>query len=241
MNLHKKGVAAFIISGIAGIAAITQASFALPPAVNCPGQHSDQGALSAHRLPTSQGECLLEVSPESDGLNYRSFTFSSSGLFQIFNSFEPLHAQPVSGARAFFIFPRKRLPDFHFSEANQQLTVTLSDQSKLTFSTATGRAVQWDHMFTESLDVNRTNQGGFEINGPRTLILDTGWAFRKPAYAIASGKSEFRDAFGNRCALLNRELFIYDGSAAYDPKFRFAKDSELKNFLAERCPQLSFE
>lgn len=231
----KRGTTVFFLTGIVTFA---QASIAPPQALNCPDQFDSVDQVSVHRLPTAQGECLLFVTPDTDQLTYRSFSFSNTGMFQIFNSYEPGDSQPLSGARTYFLFPRKRLPDFYFSESDHRLTVTLSDQSSMTFSTETARAIDWEHAFTEETSVNRKNKGGFEITGGKFLILDTGWAFRKPAYTVASGKSEFRDSQGSRCTLPNRDLFVYGQN---DPKLRFASDSDLKKFLAERCPQLSFE
>lgn len=248
MIFSNKAATAFLFTATVWITALVhgvlhsgnaqaERSTALPIALNCPDQFDSIDQLSAHRMPTPQGECLLEVTPETQGFNYRSFSFSNSGLFQVFNSFEAQNGQPLSGARTYFLFPRTGLPDFHFSEGDHRLTITLSDQSTLIFSTETTRAVDWDYAFTEAHKVDRKNRGGFEITTSKSLILDTGWAFRKPAYTIKSGKSEFRDHQGNHCTLPNQDLFIYGG---YDPKFRFANDSDLRKFLTERCPLLSF-
>ena len=236
---HKKVGATFSIFLAIGAIGAAQATLA-PAPLNCVDQFDSVDRLTAHRMPTPHGECLLAVSPDTSGLNYRSFSFSNSGLFQVFNSFNPQGSQPISGARTYFIFPRTGVPDFRFSEINHRLIVTLSDQSTLTFSTETTRALDWDHAFVEAPSVNRQNQGGFEINSAKTLILDTGWAFRKPAYTIELGQSDFKDHLGTHCKLPNRDLFIYDGSSASDPKFRFATDTDLRKFLTERCPLLSF-
>ncbi|MBI4425665.1 MAG: hypothetical protein HY554_18180, partial [Elusimicrobia bacterium] len=67
------------------------------------------------------------------------------------------------------------------------------------------------------------------------LMLDAGFRRGELPSGRPESESVFRSAYGQRCAVKNKEVFAYAGG---EPSFKFS-DVELSAWLRTRCPGLS--
>ncbi|MCM2322662.1 MAG: hypothetical protein NDJ90_05325 [Oligoflexia bacterium] len=191
---------------------------------------------------SAPGDCFVNITPRDNlDLVYRSYLFAASGLWLAFNSYGDGPESSDTGAREYYLFPRKGLPSYSVLPGGE-VQITLSTGDPLTVDTATGRLLSLGGgKFTEASVVDRANRGGLEIDEYRGLVLDVGYRQGSSPSQRSAGRSEFRDALGNRCTLINKELFRYPESNEEEVTFRYATDRELADFLRKRCPDLRVE
>lgn len=180
------------------------------------------------------GECAVFATPQNKpGLVYRSYLFTDSGLFQIFNSFDETENHNATGVRAYFFLPRQN-----------KVTFKLRKDGDLQIETAAGRTVIieakdarlkkiTDAKFEESIDVKPENNGGVELVEAKFLFIDTGFAFGDSPYTDPDRHSTIHDSEGRICDLQNSELFTLAKGEA-----RLKSDLELAQILSKSCPLL---
>ena len=207
------------------------------PAVNCTEYLRRQGAFQLHRFETDDGICYLSADPfnPSVDMKYRSFLFSHQGLLMVFNSFDPEETSKSHGARVFHFFPRNATPDM----------VVQGDEILVKSSTAgiEFRLSRLQHQLlgmnggqaTEASLVDPQNAGGVELSKVQALYLDSGFRRGQDPTVNPQAKSRFIDSAEQSCSVKNSEVFKYNADG--DPSFKFS-DSDLKTFLARRCPAL---
>lgn len=187
----------------------------------------------------SSGNCWVTVSPlETSDMIYRSFLFGSDGMLMVFNSFGDGPEWRDTGAREFYLFPRRMMPDFRFASDGNLIVTTASgaaaefDRQKTRFLSLT------DAVVNEATNVDRDNSGGIEIPEHDGILLDLGFAFGHSPMGKSDSTSRFTDRAGKTCAVLNREIFDYPGNSEDEIALKHPTDAELARFLAKRCPEL---
>lgn len=201
----------------------------------CEAMSETSGALRVFRIPSS-GRCIVHVAGHDVGARSRSYLFSSNGLFMVFNVFGDTGSiSRDTGARAYFIFPRARQPEFRKSDSGEVIVSATSGQD-VAFSPITAMLKSFGGMdLHEDPEITATNSGGVELR-PRdgVIILDTGWKTGGVAYSNPSGQSEFVFPAGASCKVWNKEIFDYSANPT-DPRLRFGSDEELYRYLRQRC------
>lgn len=189
----------------------------------------------------SSQSCSLSIHPMEAyyDMIYRDYSFSSDGLFQVFNSFGMGDDSSDTGAREFFMFPRpNKFVSHRWDYDNKRLIVTNITGDEFVFDTRKARLMSISRGVVKvANNVERTNKGGVEFENYPGVILDGGWAFGSSPTGRRNGSSIFTDSKGKKCTVKNSDIFKYTSSG--DVIFKYASDSSLKNFLTARCPALS--
>jgi hypothetical protein len=214
----------------------TLVSFQSKASLNCTEYLRRQGSFSFNRLETNDGNCILSVDPFNPPASfiYRSFLLGADGSLMVFNSYGTGEAPDQTGARVFYFFPRNTAPDVsleaNYSKAQSAtsgLSIFLSlDQHRMAGMTG-GDVI-------EASRVSPTNSGGVEFQNLKFLYLDAGFHLGEDPTGIPTATSKFIDTGKRSCSVKNSEIFKY---VDQNPIFKFS-DSELKVFLAKRCPSL---
>jgi hypothetical protein len=185
-----------------------------------------------------RGQCLIRIGPVEKGLAHRGYVLGSNGVFLVYNSFGEGSNTRSSGGRAYFIFPRKRMPSFEVLSTGD-VDVRLASGGTVRFSASGSNILSMSGQeFSEDPKVRRNNKGGLEILNSNTLILDTGFQMGEGAYYFRNRTSVFRDQYGATCQVRNGEIFKYP---RYDAFLGFETDQDLKSFLERRCPRLNLD
>lgn len=202
--------------------------------LDCSEQTWGAGSLKISSVVLGNGDCAVSILPNSSGLHFREFLFSSSGLFKVFISTEGPE-KTSTGSRNYFLFPRKQGLGFVENSSGSEFSVVLSNGEAARFSTLTGALLGVSgSVVTEDPRVALDNYGGVEFKSVSGVLLDTGWQIYDPAFDRKDRQSLFRDSKGNYCPVINSEIFSYSG----EPQLKFATDAELAVFLRARCPTL---
>ncbi|MGE3974570.1 MAG: hypothetical protein AB7F59_08605 [Bdellovibrionales bacterium] len=138
---------------------------------------------------------------------WRSYSYSQSGLFMIFMNFDESDDPHSTGARSYFVFPRKMEPRFQFTENELEVLDAAGHLHRFDLRTA-----KYLSMSESVLEVNskivRENQGGFKIKSSKHLLLDNGFALGELPYVDENASSFFR-LEEKTCTVHHRELFSY--------------------------------
>jgi hypothetical protein len=216
---------------------LSSAAFAARPAPEaCTDFHVRHGAFHFQRLSSSDGSCFLTADPFDVGdFFYRSYLLSNDGLFMVFNSYGQGENSTSSGARVYYFFPRKSLPELMETDGKSFLQFATPGIEMILSQSETKILGFYGAEFKEDPKVNSDNKGGLEITKAKTLYMDAGFALGHDVTTERNSKSTFHDTRGESCEVLNKEVFSY--TADGDTNFKFT-DSELKEFLKTRCPRL---
>lgn len=187
------------------------------------------------RLAFSPTDCVLKASPNAALLTYRAFMLSSQGKLMVFDSYNGSSGSGATAAKSFHFFPRDRHPTIvdvngkvEFQTANNKVSFRF-DQNKAILNQMIGGEMTIDH------NVTPTARGGLVIVKSQSLMLESGFLQGSDPTSKPKGNSLFRDSKNQTCSVVNTEVFEYFNSG--DNMFKFT-DSELKDFLKERCPQI---
>lgn len=187
--------------------------------------------------------CSISVHPMEAyyDLIYRDYSFSSDGLFMVFNSFGPGEDSSSTGAREFFLFPRPVGQLSHsWDDSTQRLTIKNITGDEFVFDSRKARlmSITRGNVIVAN-DVDPKNKGGVEFQDFPGLIMDGGWSLGASPTGKKSNSSVFQDAKGKKCSVKNSELFKYTSTG--DNIFKFRSDSGLQSFLKTRCPSITFQ
>lgn len=196
-----------------------------------------EGAVKFERFRADSGTCFLGIDPFDVPANwkYRSFLMTDEGLFMVFNSYRNGMAAADHGARVFHFFPRKVTPGYTLSKGQLEVQTSapgieiLFKTDKVKITGMNGGDIK------ESSSVSPSNSGGVQLSNVKTLYLDSGFMMGQDPTGNPDRESTFIDFKNNRCVVKNSEIFVYDSDG--DSRIRYS-DSELKDFLAQSCPEL---
>ncbi|MEN0057806.1 MAG: hypothetical protein AAGB31_03140 [Bdellovibrio sp.] len=183
--------------------------------------------------------CFFSITP-LDGykeLIYRDHLLTSQGLFMVFNSFGPGDESVTTGAREFYMFPRKEKQFSHtWNDETRELIITHVTGDVFTFDSQKAELKSIGQAQVKVADkVDPKNRGGVEISQYPGLLLDGGFKLGSSPTGVSTAQSTMKDVLGNTCSVKNSELFRYP--AGGDIIFRYT-DKALGAFLKKRCPQL---
>lgn len=204
----------------------------------CPEKNEEKvGGFSLHsRRSAISGQCnvWLGGEPHVGNTPYRSFAFSSRGIFQIFISLGD--RRNSTGSRSYFLFPRKQDPSFEVK--GEEIIVRGSWGGEIHFSSESKKILKIDGAhFIQDPVISPKNEGGISIKTFDGLMLDTGFAMGGTAYyRNPNGISTFQDRNATTCKVTNSKIFDYLDNE--NPVFKFKTDAELKEFLSQTCKQL---
>lgn len=183
--------------------------------------------------------CFITVHPRNSyvDLIYRDFLFDNFGLFQIFNSYGDGPESTTTAAREYLFFPRsKPTIEYNYDAATKILKVVSTSGKVFSFNTEKTILVEISGTkIAQDYTVSPSNRGGIEIVSNDGLYMDGGFKIGSSPSQRPSNKITFNDRVGNKCTLLNSDVYRYN--ADNDPIFKY-KDSQLKAFLKSRCPNL---
>lgn len=206
----------------------------------CPDILEKRGSIQLQQMVTNDGICFLSVGNfKSSGLVYRNYLFTSDGNLMVFNSFGWGDDSGSTGARDFYMFPRRLTKaTYQWNDEARHLEVTDVTGGKLYFDYENAELVRMDKgQVTVDPKVHPNNKGGVEIRSYRGLLLDIGWAVGRSPTQNPSGWAVFRDQQGQSCRVQNREIFRYGSDG--DVFFRYS-DGALARYLAKTCPKIRF-
>ncbi|KHD88815.1 MAG: hypothetical protein OM95_06730 [Bdellovibrio sp. ArHS] len=223
----------FFLTGI-----LFPSAFAAPPV--CKDVVERGGSIQIQMGTFSSGECFLSVrNCKSSGLIYRDYMFTQDSNFMVFNSFGQGPNSEDTGAREFYLFPRKDvIPQYKWNPESRQLEVFSVSGNVFYFDYETADVVSITEATVKvASDISRTNRGGVEITHYKGLLLDAGFTKGKAPTEVLSASSLLTDEKGNTCKIKNSEVFAKTSEG--DVYFKYS-DKNLANFLKNRCPQLTF-
>lgn len=233
-----------IFTGVLAALAVgrAQASVSTPPT----DSESQVGSLQVQTLCGSKG-CSLKIDQVKAVGPSRSYTFSQRGVIQIFNDFAiPGGTNSNStGARTYFVFPRKQIPTAK-AISSTEVEVVTSAGDHVRFASGHVPAIEdspdYSVRLVESPAISKQNQGGVQIimnPHSKTIVLDTGFHMGddmgSSRFVAAGRTSVFSDGAGNHCTVPNSALFA---SAHWDVDLKFPTDESLYAFLRKACPKL---
>lgn len=219
---------------------LTQASEAPPEfPVQCEDSRLFLNLLRVQSYANPQrGSCMLSVDSLASykDLVYRSYLFNHDGLLMVFNSYGDGPDALFTGARDYYLFPRRGAPVYR-STAENTLEVRLPSGEVMTFGSEDVSILSLSGADIEvAPEIRRDNAGGVEIRIQRGLLLDSGFAIGTQPESKPSRQSVFKDALGGECVLENREIFEYLPEGEF--RIRYQSDEALARFLGRRCPGL---
>lgn len=198
------------------------------------------GSIQLQMRPSSGGDCFLSVrNYKTSGMVYRDYLFSASGNFLVFNSFGDGSISDSTGAREFYIFPRRHaIPQYKWNTETRRLEVTSASGSVFYFDYENSDVVAISNGNVKvASTVTPANRGGVEISNYKGLILDVGFTMGKAPSENQSAMSTFTDENGKTCKVRNGEVFKVTSTGDVNPRYT---DKGLAAFLKNRCPQLKF-
>ena len=207
-------------------------SYSLPE--NCKYEITHRDNLQySKQYENDVGECWFSVHPMNgyETMTYRSYLITSSGLFFVFNSYGEGSDQKTTGAREYYFFPRETFsggvvltPDKVSIPMNHKLTIEFETKHLYPLNSP-------NLVIRNALAINSKNAGGVEILKYNGTYLDTGFVMGKSPSTIKTNKSIFKNQFGQKCLVLNRDIFDYK-----DDNTELQDDVILKEVVASQCP-----
>ena len=184
------------------------------------------------------GLCYVSIDPtDTTDLVYRSYAFFSDGLLMVFSSYGDGEGNPnMTSAREFFFFPRRHAPALTMDEKKKTITVRMGNGRDAEFDPASAQLRELEFgRVTVSPKIDPAERGGVEIPRYFGLMLDAGFRMGESPSGLPDGTATFRSAWGETCAVKNRDIFSY--TADGDHAFKFT-DAQLSAWLRTACPNL---
>lgn len=199
--------------------------------------HSENIQVGRFWYPDAQ-RCYMDIHPmDVTEQIYRDYLFTNEGQLMVFNSYGDGEISKSTGARVYYLFPRKYdYPDVAFEE-NRDVTVRLISGHLVRYDATTMKIASVSGLqFTEDKRIRNDNKGGVELSPTQGLLLDIGFAIGKSPGDDPNQVVQFKDFKGNTCRVKNKDVFNYKTE---DPVFKFT-DAELQVFLKKSCPKILF-
>ncbi|KYG65296.1 hypothetical protein AZI87_12125 [Bdellovibrio bacteriovorus] len=198
------------------------------------------GSIQIQMNTFSSGECFLSVrNYKAQNLIYRDYMFTKGGDFMVFNSFGQGSNSEDTGAREFYLFPRKTvIPQYKWNVETRQLEVTSVAGNIFYFDYETADVVTISNASVKvASEISRNNRGGVEITNYKGLLLDAGFTKGRAPTEVLSASSLLTDEKGKICKIKNSEVFAKTSDG--DVYFKHS-DKAFASLLKSRCPQLTF-
>ncbi|MBX9767360.1 MAG: hypothetical protein K2X47_08830 [Bdellovibrionales bacterium] len=214
-----------------GIFSVEEKSAPLP---NCPPQINMQLVDRTQVYHFQSGKkCMIYLSSDAKELKFRSYAFTSEGLFQIFNSFAEGDESVSAGARVYFFFPEKN--NFQYAwNGKDRIQLTTASGTLIDFASNKLRILGTNQgKLTEDPKISGLNQGGVEVSNFPDWYVDSGFKVGASPFLDQKRTSLFVGPQGQACAIPNRELFIYDPQTG-DGKLR--PRLEVFQLYQKHCP-----
>lgn len=191
-------------------------------------------ALNYYRQFLTPDFCFISVTPQDTiSMIFRSYLFSNTGAFMVFNSYGHGEDAKNTGARVYYFFPRTNIPERKLA-GNKLSIQTSSPTAIINFNGKTGEIESMNNSnFSVASQINAQNQGGVEIKTHKGLMLDVGFAQGHDPSLDKARIVKFQDHLGTQCTMRADEIFTYVNGDALLPT-----DTEMKVFLSSRCPTL---
>jgi hypothetical protein len=192
------------------------------------GQAQIQGVIGIDQL-----NCMLIVSPTNPkNLIYRSYIFDSTGSFLVFNSLGDGPEATQTGARLFFLFPRSHTLSYKINSNNIQISTNSGEIFTFDANKYGIKSIS-NSKFSESEEVNTTNNGGVEFLEFPHLLLDAGFMIGNDPRSDHKNNSLI-SLNEKKCKIKNTEIFDYSNPQEFPLKFK--SDIEFNDFIKNRCP-----
>ncbi len=233
IRLHLRSIKTILALTMIFFGNMAQAGFSND---SCQDDHQTIGSTDLQILYyAAEDTCYVSVHSNPNlGLYYRDFMVTNKGLFMVFGSFGPGSESTKTGAQEYF-FPNKLKKNPIVSVDQDIITIKLTDEITLRFSTATGQITQiTNSIITVEDTFTPENQAGVKITRSKSLHIDSGFALGKSPTAISKANSMIRK-FDRSCQVKNSELFDYTGGGA---RLRYT-NQEFESFVANKCPGLN--
>lgn len=197
--------------------------------------HSNVEYLENMRIQTGQfssNNCYVSISPrKTAGMFYRTYLFTSTGKFLIFNSFGSGPSKTHSGAREYNFFKRDHNLGYQILDTTVDLSLpngdTLVFNKELALPVSVGRGVlEYDPVVTPE------NNGGVEIFNYKGLLMDFGFQMGMSPSWYLNRKVKIIDEQSNTCSIVNSEILYKKNS---DIHWKYSSDASLFKYLKKRC------
>ena len=179
--------------------------------------------------------CRLMVSSDRmDSTTYRNITFNNDGLIQVFSNFPGTTNSNSTGARVFYLFP-KRAQHFQYSASSDGLSFTHPSGAIFQFNKS-GRITSKDMKVAVANDVNSKNNSGIEMSHYSSgIIIDIGYKMGNSPTLNKNGVVIISDKNNKKCTLKNTDIHKIKGS---DFELIYKTNRDLHTFLAKVCSNL---
>ncbi|WP_041577143.1 hypothetical protein [Bdellovibrio bacteriovorus] len=197
-----------------------------------------KGSIQVQRFPSADGNtCYVSIRNHKNfDPRYRSYLFTSSGRFMIFNSFGAGSESRMTGAREFYLFPRKaKAPKYRWNDVDRRLIVSTTSDHEIYFDYEDAEVLAMSGAtLRRSPNISPNNNGGVEIENFNGLLLDLGFKTGSSPSSFPDRTAQLLDLRNRTCRIKNKDIFKY-GSG--EPSLKYS-DSELKIFVKKHCPLL---
>jgi hypothetical protein len=179
--------------------------------------------------------CRLMVSSDrKDSSTYRNITFNNDGLIQVFSNFPGTTNSNSTGARVFYLFP-KRSDHFMYSASSDGLSFTHPSGASFVFDKS-GRMNSKDLKMTVASEINSKNNSGIEMSKYSSgIIIDIGYKMGNSPTLNKNGAIYVTDKNGKKCSLKNTDIHRIKGS---EVELIYKTNKDLHTFLSKSCPNL---
>lgn len=179
--------------------------------------------------------CRLMVSSDRiDSSTYRNITFNDDGLIQIFSNFPGTTNSNSTGARVFYLFP-KRSTKSTYKATSEGLTFAHPSGADFFFDKA-GKMSSKSVKMTVASNINSKNNSGIEIsNYPQGIVIDIGYKMGNSPTLNKNGVVTITDKNFKKCSIKNTDFHKITGS---DVQLIYKTNKDLHSFLSKVCSQL---
>lgn len=181
--------------------------------------------------------CKISIDSDAiDDVSKRSVTFNDEGKIQIFSNFPGTTNSNSTGARVYFLFPKRNEKKI-LDSTRENLKVLGTSGVEFVFDKfGNMKSSNADLKITSAKEINSKNKSGVEIeNYKRGLIFDLGYRNGNTPDLNPEAQVTVTDKNNKKCQIVNKEFMIVTKN---DSELRYKSNSALHKFLASRCPSL---
>ena len=200
-------------------------------AQNCPEQIGKYG----NGIQYQDMFCRIMVGADrKDSQSYRNLTFTDSGAIQVFSNFPGTTNSNSTGARVFYLFPKRTKKAISSSEESG---MSLTHSSGATFKfDKNGRVSSPDMAIKVANDINSQNKSGIEIESySKGIVIDIGYRMGSTPLTKKDGVVTVTDKNKKKCTMINSDLHRFVGGEA---ELIYKNNDALHGFLSKKCPGL---
>ena len=178
--------------------------------------------------------CRLFISADKTSADIsRNVTVTDSGLIQIFSNFPGTTNSNSTGARVYFLFPRR--VEKTIEPSANGLLLTHPSGAVIKFD-SNGKMSSQDLKIKMSPEINSKNKTGVEIeNYPKGLVFDLGYRMGNTPVLNKNAQVIITDKNNKKCQLINSDIHVIKKDEAI---LIHKTDKDMYLFLSKRCPQL---